>query len=103
MSPRAGRMLAALFVALALVAILVSTTHRLRYLERANALGIGGAAASGRGERVHRLLPAPYTDGYMWLNAVGQAVVINPKPKLARLARDRGWRIESWTAEAGST
>ncbi len=36
------------------------------------------------------------------LDAVGQAVVVNPKPKLARLARDRGWRIESWTAEAGS-
>jgi len=34
------------------------------------------------------------------LAAVGHAVVVNPKPKLARLARARGWRIESWAAEA---
>jgi HAD superfamily hydrolase (TIGR01490 family) len=36
------------------------------------------------------------------LAAVGHAVVVNPKPKLARLAREHGWRIEAWTAGAGS-
>lgn len=36
------------------------------------------------------------------LAAVGHAVVVNPKPRLARLARDRGWRIESWAAEAAN-
>lgn len=37
------------------------------------------------------------------LSAVGHAVVVNPKPGLARLARERGWKIVSWTPAAVST
>jgi len=74
MSPRAERILAAVFVLFALVAVLVTTDHRLRYLERANELGIGGAAAAGRAERVRPLLPAPYADGFMWLTGARELV-----------------------------
>lgn len=34
------------------------------------------------------------------LAAVGHPVLVNPSPKLARLGRDRGWRIETWAAGA---
>ena len=32
------------------------------------------------------------------LAAVGHPVVINPDPRLRRMARRRGWRTEMWSA-----
>ncbi|WP_394822013.1 HAD family hydrolase [Pendulispora albinea] len=40
-----------------------------------------------------------YTDSFTdlpLLEAVGEQVVVNPDPRLLRLARRRGWRIEAW-------
>lgn len=40
-----------------------------------------------------------YTDSYSDLPAmlaVGEPVAVNPDPRLARAARQRGWRIEDW-------
>lgn len=40
-----------------------------------------------------------YTDSYTdlpLLMAVGEPVVVNPDPRLAREARRRGWRVERW-------
>jgi len=40
-----------------------------------------------------------YTDSYTdrpLLEAVAEPVVVNPDPRLLRLARRRGWRIEAW-------
>lgn len=40
-----------------------------------------------------------YTDSYTdlpLLCAVGEPVVVNPDPRLAREARRRGWRVERW-------
>lgn len=44
-----------------------------------------------------------YTDSYSdlpMLEAVGRPVVIRPDPRLGRLARKRGWPVESWEAAA---
>lgn len=32
------------------------------------------------------------------LEAVGEPVAVNPDPRLARIARKRGWRVETWRA-----
>lgn len=40
-----------------------------------------------------------YTDSmsdFPALEAVGEPVAVNPDPKLKRIARERGWRIEDW-------
>jgi HAD superfamily hydrolase (TIGR01490 family) len=40
-----------------------------------------------------------YTDSYNdrpMLERVGHAIAVNPDVRLARLARQRGWRVESW-------
>ncbi|WP_394832066.1 HAD-IB family hydrolase [Pendulispora rubella] len=40
-----------------------------------------------------------YTDSYTdlpLLEAVAEQVVVNPDPRLSRIARRRGWRIETW-------
>ncbi len=40
-----------------------------------------------------------YSDSYTdlpLLSAVGEPVVVNPDPRLAREARRRGWRVERW-------
>jgi len=40
-----------------------------------------------------------YTDSFTdlpLLEAVGERVVVNPDPRLLRIARKRGWRIEQW-------
>jgi HAD superfamily hydrolase (TIGR01490 family) len=40
-----------------------------------------------------------YTDSHTdlpLLDAVGTPVVVNPDPRLARVARRRGWRVERW-------
>ena len=40
-----------------------------------------------------------YTDSYTdlpLLEAVREPVIVNPDPRLARLAKKRGWRIETW-------
>jgi HAD superfamily hydrolase (TIGR01490 family) len=40
-----------------------------------------------------------YTDSYTdlpLLERVGERVVVNPDPRLSRLARRRGWRVETW-------
>jgi len=42
-----------------------------------------------------------YSDRHL-LQLVGTAVVVNPRHKLAALARARGWRIEHWPAPGGS-
>lgn len=41
-----------------------------------------------------------YTDSFSdlpMLERVGEPVVVNPDPRLRRVARERGWRIEDWT------
>ncbi|MCA9519557.1 MAG: HAD family hydrolase [Myxococcales bacterium] len=43
-----------------------------------------------------------YTDSYSdlpMLERVGHPIVVNPDPRLRRLARRRGWPIEDWTAD----
>jgi HAD superfamily hydrolase (TIGR01490 family) len=40
-----------------------------------------------------------YTDSYTdlpLLEAVGERVIVNPDPRLLRVAKKRGWRIEAW-------
>jgi len=40
-----------------------------------------------------------YTDSYTdlpLLDAVGTPVTVNPDPRLTRIARRRGWRVERW-------
>jgi phosphoserine phosphatase len=40
-----------------------------------------------------------YTDSYSdapAMEAFGEAVAVNPDPRLAALARRRGWRVERW-------
>ena len=40
-----------------------------------------------------------YTDSYSDLSvleAVGSPVAVHPDPRLTRIARKRGWRIERW-------
>lgn len=42
-----------------------------------------------------------YTDSYSdlpMLEVVGTPVAVHPDPRLARLARRRGWRVETWDA-----
>jgi hypothetical protein len=36
------------------------------------------------------------------LEAVGYPVAVNAEPKLAAIARKRGWHIEQWTREPGA-
>ena len=62
----------------------------------------------GKVQRVRRLLDAEgialrdatfYSDSVTdlpLLEAVGEPVVVNPDPRLLRVARRRGWRIEQW-------
>lgn len=43
-----------------------------------------------------------YTDSYTdlpVLERVGRPVAVHPDPRLARVARKRGWRIEEWSGE----
>jgi len=35
------------------------------------------------------------------LEAVGHPVAVNAEPKLAAIARKRGWHVEHWTKSAG--
>jgi phosphoserine phosphatase len=35
------------------------------------------------------------------LEAVGYPVAVNPEPKLAALARRRGWLVERWSRSTG--
>jgi hypothetical protein len=36
------------------------------------------------------------------LEAVGHPVAVNAEPKLAAIARKRGWHIEQWTKSPGA-
>ncbi len=54
-------------VLFALVITFATTTHRLRYLSRVNALGAGSLPASSLTLPVRPILPAPYLDGYAWV------------------------------------
>ena len=35
------------------------------------------------------------------LEAVGHPVAVNAEPKLAAIARKRGWHVEQWTKSSG--
>ena len=52
--------------------------------------------------RVDRLVPvrvqrSGIVGSFDSLEEVGEPRVINPDPRLERIARQRGWSIESWT------
>lgn len=55
------------------------------------------AAANGVDLRASYFYSDSYSDLPM-LERVGQPRVVNPDPRLRRLARSRGWSIETWTA-----
>ena len=44
---------------------------------------------------------ADSTSDLPMLEAAGQPVVVNPEPKLAAIARKRGWAIENWPRAKG--
>ncbi|MDQ6798230.1 MAG: HAD-IB family hydrolase, partial [Actinomycetota bacterium] len=44
---------------------------------------------------------ADSTSDLPMLEAVGHPVAVNAEPKLAAIARKRGWHVEQWTKAAG--
>jgi fatty acyl-CoA reductase len=44
---------------------------------------------------------ADSTSDLPMLEAAGHPVVVNPEPKLAAIARKRGWSIENWSKAKG--
>ena len=68
---------------------------------------VGGASElvdrflAGRAERTARAYAADLDDfarfrGLPRAEAVREPVIINPDPRLERVAKKRGWRIETW-------
>ena len=42
-----------------------------------------------------RLVGKRFT-GKFFLEHVAEPIVVNPDPRLARIAKQRGWRVEAW-------
>ena len=61
--------------------------------EAANASGVAAGMLAPAFETV---LDADGPDDLPLLLAVGQPVVVNPDPRLAREARRRGWPVQRW-------
>lgn len=62
------------------------------------------ATAWARSQGINLADCAFYTDSYSdlpMLEAVGRPVAVNPDPRLARHARERGWPVVDWGTSAG--
>jgi HAD superfamily hydrolase (TIGR01490 family) len=67
----------------------------------ARAIMLGGWAASHGLDLERTVAYGDSTSDLPMLDAVGLPVVVNPEPKLAAIARRRGWPIEEWERARG--
>jgi fatty acyl-CoA reductase len=68
----------------------------------ARAIAIADYAASEGLELSESVVYADSASDLPMLEAVGHPVAVNAEPKLAAIARKRGWHIEQWTKAAGA-